>query len=114
MLTRAQLAILRSEPKSNRLGKAISLARVTQLTIAKALGLSPPYVNDVAHQRHRTITLKNARKFARYFGCTIEDLFPTDGDEAACSTTTDRRGTGRSDLTVDGRRTADGTVHFKT
>jgi len=37
MLTGAQLALLRSEPTSNRLGKAISLARVTQLTIAKAL-----------------------------------------------------------------------------
>ena len=83
MLTRAQLGILRSEPGSNQLAKAISLAGVTQLAIAKALSLSPTYVSDVAHQQHKTITVKNARKFAQYFGCTIEDLFPADGDEAA-------------------------------
>ena len=76
MLTKQQLAILRSQPGANRVAKAMSLAGVTQMALAKALGLSQPYVSDVIRQRYRTITVESARKFARYFGCCIEDLFP--------------------------------------
>ena len=57
-------------------GLAISLAGVTQVALAQALGLSQPYVSDVARQRYRNITVNNARRFADYFGCRIEDLFP--------------------------------------
>lgn len=76
MLTEDQLRTLRSEPGANRVAKAIALAGVTQMTVAKSVGLPQPYVSDVARQRYRTITVENARKFARYFGCRIEDLFP--------------------------------------
>ena len=76
MLTRQQLATLRTEPGTNRVAKAIELAGVTQVTVAEALGLPQPYVSDVARRRYRTITVENARKFAKFFGCSIEDLFP--------------------------------------
>ena len=76
MLTEQQLAILRVEPGANRVAKAISLAGVTQVTLAEAIGLSQPYISDVARGRYRTITVEHARKFADYFGCSIEDLFP--------------------------------------
>ena len=76
MLTKQQLAVLRSEPGSNRVAKAMALTGVTQVTVAEALGLTQPYVSDVARGRYRTITVENARKFASYFGCCIEDLFP--------------------------------------
>ena len=76
MLTEQQLAVLRSEPGSNRVAKAMALAGVTQVTVAKALRLTQPYVSDVARARYRTITVENAWKFATYFGCRIEDLFP--------------------------------------
>ena len=76
MLSKQQLAILRSEPGTNRVAKAIALAGVTQVTVAEALGLPQPYVSDVARQRYKTITVENARKFAVFFGCSIEDLFP--------------------------------------
>ena len=76
MLTEQQLAFLRSEPGSNRVAKAMALAGVTQVTVAKALRLTQPYVSDVARGRYRTITVENAWKFAAYFGCRIEDLFP--------------------------------------
>ena len=75
MLTEQQLTILRSAPGANRVAKAISLAGVTQVTVAKALGVPQPYVSDVARQRYRTITVAKARLFADYFGCRIEDLF---------------------------------------
>ena len=45
--------------------EAISPAGVAQLIVAKALGLPQPYVSDVARARYRTITVENARKFAR-------------------------------------------------
>ena len=77
MLTKQQLAILRSAPSTNRVAKAISVAGVTQVTVADAVGLPQPYVSDVARQRrYRTITVENTRKFVDYFGCSIADLFP--------------------------------------
>ena len=76
MLSEQQLTTLRSEPGVNRVAKAMALAGVTQATVAQALGLAQPYISDVARGRYRTITVDNARKFARYFGCSIEDLFP--------------------------------------
>ena len=81
MLTKKQLALLRADSESpawNRIASAMSLAGVTQKTVARAVGLPQPYVSDVVRGRYRTITLRNARKFARYFGCSIEDLFPAD------------------------------------
>ncbi len=76
MFTEQQLAVLRSEPGSNRVAKAMALSGVTQVIVAKALGLTQPYVSDVARGRYRTITVENARKFASYIGWRIEDLFP--------------------------------------
>lgn len=83
MLTAEQLAVLRAEPGTNRVAKAIALAGVTQGTVAAALGVPQPYISDVARCRYQTITVENARKFANYFGCSIEDLFP--GSEHAAS-----------------------------
>ena len=77
MLTEQQFAALRSELGSNRVAKAMALAGVTQVTLAKALRLTQPYLSDVARGRCRTITVENAWKFAAYFGCRIEDLFPS-------------------------------------
>ena len=80
MLTERQLAALRASPPTNRVATALSLARVTQVTLAAAIGVTQAYVSDVARQRYSTITLASARKFTRFFGCSIDDLFPP-GDE---------------------------------
>ena len=61
----------------NLVARAIELARVTQIEVAQATRLPQPYVSDVARNRYRTITVENASKFARFFGCSIEDLFPS-------------------------------------
>ena len=79
MLTRTQLERLRTAsvpPGSNRVALAISLAGVSQATVGRAVGKSQAYVSDVVRCRFRTITLLNAQRFARYFGCGVEDLFP--------------------------------------
>lgn len=81
MLSEQQLVTLRSGPAANRVAKATSLAGVTQTVLAEAVGLTQSYVSDVARGRYRTITVDNARKFARFFGCGIEDLFPAPDEE---------------------------------
>ena len=64
MLTEQQLAFLAPRQKHQPRGEAISVAGVTQVTVADAVGLPQPYVSDVARQRYRTTTAENARKFA--------------------------------------------------
>ena len=76
MLTERQLALLRASSPTNRVATAISLAGVTQTDIAAAIGVPQAYVSDVARQRYSTITVANAWKFAKYFACSIDDLFP--------------------------------------
>ncbi len=46
--------------------------------MARGVGLPQPYISDVARGRYQTITLRNARKLAEYFGCAIDDLFPAE------------------------------------
>ena len=81
VLTNKQLVRLLAaslSPGSNRVGLALSLAGVSQATVGRAVGMSQPYVSDVVRGRYRTITIVNARRLARYFGCGIEAPFPTD------------------------------------
>ncbi len=78
-MTVPQLEQLRSSgfPRTgNRVGVAIEIAGVTQRTIARTLGMPEPYVSEVVRGRYRTITVENAHRFADFFGCTVDDLFP--------------------------------------
>ena len=78
MLTKKQLVRLRAAsvpPGSNRVGLAISLAGVSQGTVGREIGMPQAYVSDIVRGRYRTITVVNALRFARYFGCRVEDLF---------------------------------------
>lgn len=76
MLTKDQLQQLRAAPAARRIALAIELAGLTQAQVAQAIELPQPYISDVARSRYQTITVHNAHKFARLFGCLIEDLFP--------------------------------------
>lgn len=77
-LTHKQLRELRATGTvGNRVAKAIELADVNQIEIARSTGLPQPYISDVARNRYQTITVDNAHKLADYFGCAIEDLFPS-------------------------------------
>jgi transcriptional regulator with XRE-family HTH domain len=78
-LTPKQLRELRLAavgPAGNRVGAAMALAGLTQAQVADGMLVAQPYVSDVARGRHATITLENARKFAVFFGCDVDDLFP--------------------------------------
>lgn len=83
MLTTRQLARLRAAAVpsgSSRLGLAMSLMGLSQATVGRAVGLPQRYVSDIARSRYRTITGANPRRFARYCGCLIENLFPADAE----------------------------------
>jgi predicted XRE-type DNA-binding protein len=60
----------------NRVKVAAALARVEQQAVVDGTGFPQPYVSDVYRGRYERITVDNARRFAEYFGCSIEDLFP--------------------------------------
>ena len=79
MLSRAQLAELKRAavgPSGNRVSAAVAMAEVTLVQVQKGTGFAYSYVSDVSQGRHQTITVENARRFAEFFGCAIEDLFP--------------------------------------
>lgn len=85
-LTHTQLTALRREPipgSGNRLAKAIDLSGETQTSIGEQIGLPHTYVSDVSRGRFQTITLENAYKFSAFFGCQIEDLFPSRSEALA-------------------------------
>lgn len=78
-LTKTQLKTLRESavPETgNRLQTAVDLLGVTLVTIHEATELPYSYISDTVRGRYQTITVDNARKFADFFGCSIEDLFP--------------------------------------
>jgi predicted XRE-type DNA-binding protein len=80
LLSQDKLIALRAVPVStvmpNRVKVAAALANVEQQAIVEHTGFTQPYVSDVFRGRYERITVDNARKFADYFGCLIEDLFP--------------------------------------
>jgi transcriptional regulator with XRE-family HTH domain len=84
-LTASQVQVLRGATPGeagNRLAAATKLSEVSQADLSRALGMTQQYVNDVARGRYQTITVDNARRFAEFFGCAIEDLFPSSQSEA--------------------------------
>lgn len=62
--------------RGNRLRKAFEMSGATQQEAQEATGLTQGYISQVVNNRYPTITVDNARKFADFFGCSIEDLFP--------------------------------------
>lgn len=77
-LTKKQLTELRRLPPSvNRVAEAIYMLRLTQTATAEATGLNVQYINDIVRDRYQNISVLRAQKLADFFGCYIEDLFPS-------------------------------------
>lgn len=79
-MTHKQLKQLRSVDVSetrNRVAAAFALDGRSQMDCARETGFTPQYVSDVKAGRFHSISLDNAHKFAAFFGCRIEDLFPS-------------------------------------
>lgn len=76
-LTPLQLRRLRATTHhGNRVRAARQALGLTQVQLAALLGLRQSTLSDIERQRYSDITIGTARKFADFFGCAIEDLFP--------------------------------------
>ncbi len=79
MLTRRQLRKLRetdARSGDTRLRAAMSLAGVTQVQVAEAIGVAQSQVSEDAAGKFTQMSLVKARAYAEFFGCEIDDLFP--------------------------------------
>lgn len=79
-LTKAQLRRLRASGAAhgNRIEAARRELRLTQLDMEAQSGIKQNYISAVERGNYRTVTVDSARKFADFFGCAIEDLFPAE------------------------------------
>jgi transcriptional regulator with XRE-family HTH domain len=74
---RAQLRDVSPWPSGNRLGAAFILDGRSQMECSRETGFSPQYISDVKAGRFDYPSLENAHRFASFFGCAIEELFPS-------------------------------------
>jgi predicted XRE-type DNA-binding protein len=80
MLTRVQLQRLRrtATPQGNKIKLAMELAEVTQVQVSKKIGISQSQVSEDAAGKCPDMSLDKSRAYARLFGCTVDDLFPSE------------------------------------
>ena len=79
-LTPEQLTALRAVPISkqvpNRVHVAMALAGVNGAELAAGIGLSASSVSDIRNGKYESLKHPTVQRFADFFGCYIEDLFP--------------------------------------
>lgn len=78
-LTPSQLRRLRNLPNdgTSRIRAARQLAKLTQVELAAEVGMGQSFLSDLERGRWATAKVDTARRFAEFFGCTIDDLFPS-------------------------------------
>lgn len=84
MLSRKQIGELlaKRSNRRNRLADAIGIAGVTQEQLAEAIGVSQAYVSKLCTGTYGDLPLEKTRAIAEFFGCSIEDLFPSKSEVA--------------------------------
>ena len=69
--------VLQSDPVvGNRIEAARRELGLSQLKMSELTGIRQTYISSVEAGKFRTVTVESARRFAEFFGCPIEDLFP--------------------------------------
>lgn len=78
-LTTEQLQALRAVPLGdmpNKLRIALTLAQARSADVVDETGLDAGQVSRILNGKVSNIEIDTARKFAAFFDCFIEDLFP--------------------------------------
>lgn len=78
-LTPEKLQALRAVPLEgmpNKVRLAMTLTGAKQVDIVEAIEMDASGVHRVVNGKYSALELDTARKFAEFFGCAIEDLFP--------------------------------------
>lgn len=83
-LTQEQSAALKRMPsdRPNRLAIAFALTGTRQAEACEVLGLLPSQVSQLVRGDYKSVSVERARQFADFFGCQIEDLFPSKSEVA--------------------------------
>lgn len=71
-----ELRAVKPTDTGNRLAAAFEITERTQAALVRETSFTPQYVSDVVRGRFQNIGVDNARVFAEWFGCQIEDLWP--------------------------------------
>jgi len=61
----------------NRVALAIELTDKKQVEVAEEIGMPQSQLSDITRGRFPDPKLSTLQKLADYFGCAIEDLFPS-------------------------------------
>lgn len=80
LMTSKQLKELKATPvgaAGNRVSAAFDLDGRSQMDCARETGFTPQYISDIRKGRFQNLSLDNAHRWAAFFGCAIEDLFPS-------------------------------------
>jgi len=78
-MTPKQLRALRAAPLGsipNRLAVALALVERTQTDVCEEAGISKARMSLLVNGNYKTVSIDEAGRIARAFGCAIEDLFP--------------------------------------
>jgi transcriptional regulator with XRE-family HTH domain len=54
----------------------MKLDGVTQVRLSEAMGIAQSQISEDVNGKFSAISLDKARAYAKFFGCTVEDLFP--------------------------------------
>jgi hypothetical protein len=79
-LSAEQLATLRAIPAEaapNRLRVAFALTDSKQSDACEALGWTAPQMSSLVRGEYKSVSIDRGHQLALYFGCAIEDLFPS-------------------------------------
>lgn len=71
-----ELRAVKLSDAGNRLAAAFAITKRSQASCVRETRFTAQYVSDMVRGRFQNISTDNARVFAEWFGCYIEDLFP--------------------------------------
>ncbi len=87
-LSPEQLEALRAVPADsvpNRLRVAFALTNERQSDACAATGITPQRMSALVKGDYKSVSIEVGRPLAKFFGCAIEDLFPTRQSSAVAS-----------------------------
>lgn len=61
----------------NRLRVALAMVQARQSDVADETGIFASSLSDIVNGKYGDLNVETARKLAEFFGCSIEDLFPS-------------------------------------
>jgi len=55
----------------------MELAGLTQVRLAADVSMSQPQISEIVNGNYGRLPLETARSLSHFFGCSVDDMFPT-------------------------------------